>query len=125
MKDIYIVTSGTYSDYGILAVFTKRPLADRFVQLYNGNSHKYDSAEIEVWPADKCFTKQGALWEYTYRQIDGLEFVEITTRDEVDEYEPDISKYGFMVYIRAQTKEQATKIGRDLRMKTMAEKLEL
>lgn len=45
---IYIVTAGSYSDYGILAAFTDEAAAKRFVDVYN-SADPYDHADIEEY----------------------------------------------------------------------------
>ena len=47
MSEIYVVTSGYYSDYGISGVFDSKENAQMLVNEYDGKS--LDSLEIEVW----------------------------------------------------------------------------
>lgn len=46
-REIYVVTSGEYSDYGICGVFDDRTLADAFAEKCSGT---YAEAGVEVWP---------------------------------------------------------------------------
>lgn len=48
---IFVVTSGSYSDYGINAVFTDRALAEAFVSKFNA-VERYEDASIEEWEAN-------------------------------------------------------------------------
>ncbi len=47
---IYIVTAGEYSDYGIVAIFSTRELAQKFMDTCNQN---WDEHRIEEWQIDK------------------------------------------------------------------------
>lgn len=37
MREIYIITVGDYSDYGIVAVFDSRDLAEKYVETFEGH----------------------------------------------------------------------------------------
>jgi len=39
MKTMYVVTSGSYSDYGIDAIFDTKELAQKFIDSFKGNSY--------------------------------------------------------------------------------------
>lgn len=43
--EVYIVTKGSYSDYGICAVFLDRAQADEYAAQHGG----YEPASVEVW----------------------------------------------------------------------------
>ncbi len=43
---VYIITSGSYSDYGIRTVFVDRAVAEQFVKEHSG---EYDENNIEDW----------------------------------------------------------------------------
>ena len=47
MKTIYVVTSGSYSDYGINAVFDDEQLAKDFIAMFKKGS--YIDMQIEEW----------------------------------------------------------------------------
>ena len=62
-KIAYVVTAGEYSDYGILAVFSTKELADAYVQNFNKKATEnlqrigypnqgQDDATIEEWEMD-------------------------------------------------------------------------
>ena len=49
-KKAYIVTSGSYSDYHIVAVFTDHEKAEHFLGVYNSTQHwAFSQAEIEEY----------------------------------------------------------------------------
>ena len=52
MATVYIVTRGDYSDYSIVAAFSSRELAERFVAVYNQGDYAYDRAGIEEYELD-------------------------------------------------------------------------
>ena len=52
MATVYIVTHGDYSDYSILAAFSTREMAERFVAAYNQGESYYDKADIEEYELD-------------------------------------------------------------------------
>ena len=45
----YIITSGNYSDYHIVAVFMDKQKAEHFLWCYNRTHSRYNQAEIETW----------------------------------------------------------------------------
>lgn len=45
MKEIYVVTSGEYSDYGIVKIFANIEDAERFCAIHNDNMKPYDERE--------------------------------------------------------------------------------
>lgn len=49
-KKVYIVTSGSYSAYGIRAVFSTREAADEYCKNHNAGNKYSDEADVEVWP---------------------------------------------------------------------------
>jgi hypothetical protein len=51
-KTIYVVTQGSYSDYGIRAVFDDKALAQKFIEAFGSQS--YDQMEIEEWELNPC-----------------------------------------------------------------------
>lgn len=53
MATVFVVTKGEYSDYGILAIFSTRELAESFAGKENSREG-YDpyKAEIAEWPLD-------------------------------------------------------------------------
>lgn len=57
MSNIFIVTSGDYSDYGISAVFSTRDLAEEYVQR-NGSDYR-----VEEYPVDEPIDREERIWE--------------------------------------------------------------
>lgn len=52
IKEIYIVTSGSYSDYGIDEVFTNKEKAEDYVRLKNNDSSMWDDYRVETYLVD-------------------------------------------------------------------------
>ena len=51
MKEIYVVTSGEYSDYGIVKIFENIEDAEQFCAIHNDNMKPYDDAYyLEIYP---------------------------------------------------------------------------
>ena len=50
MSTVYIVTSGSYSDYSINAVFSTEALADQYVAVHQ--TGPYDRLDVEEWTLD-------------------------------------------------------------------------
>ena len=51
MKEIYVVTSGEYSDYGIVKIFENIEDAEQFCAIHNDNMKPYDdSYHLEIYP---------------------------------------------------------------------------
>ena len=64
MSTIYIVTSGSYSDYGIRGVYTTREAAQQFCDDINSIAGRcFDDYEIEEWEADAPREDRGPGWE--------------------------------------------------------------
>ncbi|KOS61565.1 hypothetical protein FJQ98_15925 [Lysinibacillus agricola] len=51
MKEVYVVTYGTYSDYGIDCIFTDLEKANKYVKLQNNGGS--DDYRIETYPLDQ------------------------------------------------------------------------
>lgn len=51
MKEIYVVTSGEYSDYGIVKIFENIEDAEQFCAIHNDNMKSYDDGyRLEIYP---------------------------------------------------------------------------
>lgn len=51
MKYVYVVTEGSYSDYGITACFSSREAAEKYMERYsNGQWWRHEWNDIEVFP---------------------------------------------------------------------------
>ena len=57
MGKVFVVTSGTYSDYSIDSIFTNRELAQSFIDVFKDD---WNTMEIEEWDLDpnKTHVKQ-------------------------------------------------------------------
>ncbi len=49
---IYIVTDGCYSDYDIVAVYTDREKAERYIATYSGKIEEYETDPETVYPPE-------------------------------------------------------------------------
>lgn len=50
MKEIYVVKSGEYSDYGIVKIFENIEDAEQFCAIHNDNMKPYDGYCLEIYP---------------------------------------------------------------------------
>lgn len=128
-KTIYVVTSGSYSDYGILAVFDDRALADEFVKRRNEGPH-YEDAGIEEWelnPSGEALRKgmaHYAVWLKEWEAVD-IDDIRVTSAElsKPTEYQWTRGKSVQMVVI-AKDVEHAAKIGTEKRMIWMTQGIE-
>lgn len=59
MKKVFVITSGSYSDYGIYGVCSTRKLADRAISAAKGSDEYWASdANIEEWPLDELLERK-------------------------------------------------------------------
>ena len=56
---VYVVTSGSYSDYSIECVFSTREKAEEYLQYHD------DEYRIEEYALDEKFEKKGSIWKVT------------------------------------------------------------
>lgn len=78
---VYIITSGSYSDYHIVAVFTDKKKAEHFLKIYNQttNSLLY-KADMETWKVTDDavdIAKNEVLIEYVFNLPSGREYTHI------------------------------------------------
>lgn len=113
MKKIYIVTSGSYSDYGIDAVFSTKELAEIFVSRFG------EDMNIEEWDLDKG--------ESELREGHSMYFLRISKDKDVLDARKETGSYGFkygtmfykdidgnhIVHLFAKDEEHAKKIALD------------
>jgi len=85
MNKVFVVTSGTYSDYGIDAIFTTRELAQSFIDAFEAN--KWHEMDIEEWDLDPN--------EKHLKQNRKPYFLRINKEGEVTDLEVADSSYGF------------------------------
>lgn len=66
MAEVYIVTCGSYSDYGIVAVYTDRAAADQRVAGENGRGSYREEHRVEVWQLNVRPAYAGVVWQSTW-----------------------------------------------------------
>lgn len=64
-KEVYVITSGCYSDYHIKSIHLDKKRAERIVELLNEGRGYNDEAEIEVWKIDDLDYDKAYIWEAT------------------------------------------------------------
>ena len=115
MSNIFIVTSGDYSDYGISAVFSTRQLAEEYVQRH-GTEYI-----VEEYPLDPLDDRtDNVLWNVlmkienhdvlSCRRIDWFEYVDC--KNSVRYFEYSVGRC-LMFYLRADTMDRAIKIANE------------
>lgn len=63
MSEVYVVTSGEYSDYHIEAIYESRDAADAHVDgAITHNTAGEDEIQVEVWPLNKQLPFSGTVW---------------------------------------------------------------
>ena len=75
MNDIYIITSGEYSDYGIVSVWSDEAEANRVCELLNKGYQYAENYRVEKYALDyrsNPYDKVSWLAEYNYRPTDTL-----------------------------------------------------
>lgn len=102
MTKVWIVTTGSYSDYNINRVFSTEALAVDHAASLNASGSYYDDAEVHEWEVDKKPLPRRTLYTCKIRQtgdddpvIEG-EWSSVTWGDGDDEMRPrahDISQY--------------------------------
>ena len=110
-KKIYVITSGEYSDYHIVAIYTTREMAEEFIQS-NGND-----CTIEEYDIDKPISKEMKLWFISFN-IENGELENATTIDYKVEENKDTCFYcdkymgtAYMyLYVESETMDKAKKI---------------
>lgn len=131
MKQLFIVTSGEYSDYSIIACFSTEKKAKDFMKYFSGLS-KWNSPRVEVYGLDPPITEQVKKGYTVYRIImlrdGGIESIK-------DEGPDDLYRGShYYVWFRkttlsdvivvnacAKTREQAIKIANDFRAQSIAQ----
>lgn len=70
MTEVYVVTSGSYSDYGIVAIYSDRDVADQRVAGENAND-RYEEFRVEVWQLNDRPAYAGIVWQSTWWAVEG------------------------------------------------------
>lgn len=110
-KKIYVITSGEYSDYHIVAIYTTRELAEEFIQS-NGNGYT-----IEEYDIDEPISKEKKLWFIVFNIKSG-ELESATTTDYKVEENKDTCFYcdkymkvaHMHMFVESETMDKAKKI---------------
>lgn len=127
---IYVVTSGTYSEYGIDSVFIDKHKAEIYCALCNKDMvGNYGSYQVEEYESDDNDIKGEIELAWRYEIMDGDRsaygtIVPYTHKclNEVKELLFRRSSYEAIVYLRAEDNEKALKIARDMFAQYRAEK---
>lgn len=76
MKKVYAVSSGSYSDYRVNAVFSTKKLAEDFMRYIPDNDYN-DIEEYEINPPEPDLIKRGyAIWSVHMLRNGNVEYVE-------------------------------------------------
>lgn len=86
-KTICVVEKGSYSDYGVVGVFSSKENAELIANAINGDGDAYEKATVAEWPLDPAVDelRQGLGIYFVQMQADGS--VEWCVRKEVSEYD--------------------------------------
>lgn len=134
MTKIYVVTSGTYSDYGIRGIFSTRCNARGFIKRETRNSRYEhyigDDYRIETWEVDKPLEPTIPIFFcYYYPDIDTWRVIELVNEDYGHKFneihkEPDYGEtdgYVYWVVKKAPDKDFALKMANEQIMQFIAE----
>jgi hypothetical protein len=132
--NIYVVTSGNYSDYGIRAIFSTRGKARGFIKREQRNARYEhyigDDYRIETWEVDKPLEpKIPIFFCYYYPENDSWKVIEEDAKDYSHDFnkvhkEPDYGEtdgYVYWVVRKAPDKDSALKIANEQIMRFIAE----
>lgn len=135
MKQIFIVTSGEYSDYSIIACFSTEKKAKDFMKYFSGLS-KWNSPRVEVYGLDLSVIEQAEKGYTVYRIVMLRDGSIESIKDEGPDYLYRGSHYyvwfrqahrhnsppdAIVVDACAKTREQAIKIANDFRAQSIAQ----
>ena len=132
--NIYVVTSGNYSDYGILAIFSTRGKARGFIKREQRNAlHEHyigDDYRIETWEVDKPLEpKIPIFFCYYFPDNDSWKVSEENGKDYCHKFneihkEPDYKEtdgYVYWIVKKAPDKDSALKMANEQIMQFIAE----
>lgn len=97
MKKVYAVSSGSYSDYGIDAIFSTKEKAEEFMQfIKNDDYNKIEEYEIDPPEVDRI--KHGySIWHIVMLQDGSVEKIE---KKETDTYH--VTNIGHFIWKRTE-----------------------
>lgn len=104
---VYVVTRGSYSDYGISKVFLDKKKAERYVKL---SQHQWDTPRIETYEThDDSIIEKITYVDANYskgRDSDDVELnVDIKITNSLDETEDGVTRTMFWYYKNSKDKE--------------------
>jgi len=132
MSTIYIVTSGSYSDYRIHSVFDTRDRAEKFIEYMEKNVSGYygDDCNIEEWEINKYLSNiERGLKHYQiyYSEIENGDASIVENCEPTEEYEHcwktnliGRTIVSYRVHVWAKDKESALKIANEKRVQYLA-----
>jgi len=131
LSKIYVVTSGTYSDYGIRAIFSTRDKARAFIKRKQRNSrfehYIGDDYRIETWEVDKPLEpKIPIFFCYYFPDNDKWKVFEHEECNEFNVVKKDVDSFGetegyvYWVAKKAEDKESALKMANEQIMQFIA-----
>lgn len=116
MSNVYIVTSGEYSDYGIVQVFSTRELAEKYIE--EGKGIRKD-CEIEEWILDPVILKPELVCNVHIERNGSIYHCDEPRFSEHSDYFPRFFKDLVMLQIPATSKEQAIRRAEEIRTKVL------
>lgn len=130
MKEVFVVTSGSYSDYGVDAIFSTKEFADEWVKYHKGKTGtKY---YVGSWKLDPTFDisrgypfviimdKSGNLYE-RWDSFYDEELEDNITRDYYHQYNEEGEPVQCLrFYLHANDEEHAIKIANEKRLQLIA-----
>lgn len=117
MTSVWVVTTGTYSDYRIKRIFSTKELAERYVATIDN-----PDVDVEGWDLDESFDPDSVYWEIVFVEDTGRVWAAhryeegVPDGRTVNDFQRTSSKYydgrGFRWagVVQARTKEHAIKI---------------
>lgn len=120
MKEIHVVTKGSYSDYHIIALFSDKSKAEGYTKLINGSGEDEDEdgAKVESFPLDNLdFNAESKWFEVAFNNA--KEVVKVCEGDAeqvaygVDKVNGVQTGERYLVTIFAKTTEGAIKIAKE------------
>jgi hypothetical protein len=93
MTTVYLVTSGEYSDYGILAAFSTEEAADAYVA-HLRSKERWSNARVETYPVDRWLdVKDQHFWHVRIYEdvVDPATGASLKGETTVTKLEPDVT----------------------------------
>jgi len=121
-KIVYLVTEGTHSDYGVLAIFSKKKLAEEFIERYS--PYSYDDVRVEEYKLDV----QRSRWEWIFVRMDKEgKVLETERKMSIKKMTPNPSRPEFdghgnlILYVQTDSLEKAIKVANEVRARLIAD----